>query len=627
MNFPLLGLELRKNRLAAASVVAAFVITLPVSRLVASATGMESANALSTILLAWTFLGVPFAAVLIGATAGAGTASAGSRGAEALLPASPARRAGASLGAALALLAAVAAVIVAAALLGNALAPYLLPADQAYNWGRPFWEKLPKSPFFLAFVADVLAASWALAYLTGHGVAGGLLGPSLVAFELLGLAVGAGLRLEQGEWVPWNGSTDVDLAFLAGLAAFKFAAIPFAARLERRPSPALAAWAKPAVWLLAGPAAACAAAGWLAWGTWSRMLPIMGGRLAYQSWSEDGGMSPAAREAGNRELILHSVRGGLFAAGPSGTRVLIPEDVSGVFDLVFRAFDRARVISVERAEDGTLWATRTIGMRMELWRQDGDAMKLVFADTRDDIPRLDRVARRLYWRRWNLQNAASEYVPVGEFARLGRKAAALPGLDAAIKAGSTGVARIGGPKGDILTKGSKTWKLPGPAESTMPAYPHWVGGKPAYLVPTITKTGAAVVALAREDGKVETAWRTRRRGFYDLPDGTIFAYAEGDRIGIIDADGRVSSLRYGRLAAEGQHGAPGLLRRLDGRSWLIWDSCIVETDANGKLVSRTRLPDVDAYAVVRDGLIYDSGRRWWFRSWDGTTRPLAKPRA
>ena len=179
MNFPLLSLELRKNRLSAASVTAAFLVTLPVARLVASVTGMEPAKALEAILIGWMLLGSPFAAALIASSVGAQTGSRTESDAEALLPVSPARRAGASLGAALLLLAAVTTLLVASAWALGALTPFLVSRDPAMNWARPFWEDSAMAPLFLFTLVDALLGCWLLSYVLGHAVAGGLLGSAL----------------------------------------------------------------------------------------------------------------------------------------------------------------------------------------------------------------------------------------------------------------------------------------------------------------------------------------------------------------------------------------------------------------------------------------------------------------
>ena len=89
MIFPLLRLELRQNVLSAASVVIAFLITLPIARLVSAATGLETAKALEAILSAWILIGLPLAAALIGASAGVRAASPSARECEALLPGAP----------------------------------------------------------------------------------------------------------------------------------------------------------------------------------------------------------------------------------------------------------------------------------------------------------------------------------------------------------------------------------------------------------------------------------------------------------------------------------------------------------------------------------------------------------
>ncbi len=634
MNFPLLSLEIRKNRLAAASVVAAFLVTLPVARLVASTTGMEAGNALSTILIGWAFVGLPFAAALIGATAGSGTASSGNAGIEALLPASATRRAAASLTAAGFLLAITAAFVLACAWFGNALAPYLIAPDKAFSWGRPFWQNMPVTNFFLLMIADVLAASWVLAYLIGHGVAGGLLGPALVIIESFGVGLCLGMRMEHGEWV--SSLAGYETAMLAFLVLVKLVAVPAAARLERRPSPRVRAWAFPAAALLAGPLATWLMAGAIASGLDARLrfaepAPV----FSYQSWFEDSSPTPAALAAAGRSAALMSVRGGIWLGGKEGVRVVLPEERSGVYDLVFRPFEGAWLFRTLRDSTGRLWAHRVTPLRDELWSQTGEAMTLGRPSPRNEWGNLAVVGRRVVVTKYLVDPktgiSQSSYAAAEDFIHRGSAAPFDKSLNDAIK---TAVKAAGAGVVDCdkrcLRVGARRWRLPGPALYAGPVFPHWAGGKPAYFIPYKDASGTAA-ALCRADGTVTTAWRLgvrRERGdFYALPDGTLYAYQPGDALGIIGTDGKVSTLRYGRLRPKGASldPLPWLLHRAGGRVWLLWDRALVEAGDDGVLKSTRALPRWESFRTLEDGFLYDDGRSVRYLGWDATSRRLSKP--
>ncbi len=635
MNFPLLNLELRKNRLSAASIAAAFFVTLPVARLVASATGMESANALATILIAWTFVGLPFAAALIGATAGAGTAADEAAAMEALLPVPSARRAAASLAAAAVLLALTAALLLTAAGLGNVLAPLLVPPDKAFNWGRPFWQNMPITCFFACLVADTLAASWTLAYLIRHGVAGGLLGPLLVVLEIFGVGICLGFRIEHSEWVsPLAGH---EMALMCFLVFVKLLAVPAAARLERRPRPAARVAALPVAALCAGPLAAWLMAGWLAYGVDGRVrLAEPALSFSYQSWYEDASPEPAALAASGRAAAVTTVRGGVLLAGKDGLRTMVPEEKSGIVDLLFRPFDRARLYGVLRDGRGRLWAQRFTLLDNEVWREADGVMVLGRRALRNDWSGLRLLSRRVVIDRYVTDpksgSSTSVYASGEDYVRLGNKAPVDAGLSGGIAAGekTAGVARVAC-DGLCLRGGSRTWRLPGKALSAGAVFPHWAGGRSAYLIPYADARGSAA-ALCRENGTVEIAWRIgpqRERGdFFGLPDGTLYTREPGDTLGLIGADGRVSSFRYGRLRPKGAplDARPALVRRAGGRSWLIWAGRLIEARDDGTFVSERTLPGLEDFRALDAGLLFDDGRALRFLGWDGASRRLEKPR-
>lgn len=632
MNFPLLTLELRKNRLSAASVVAAFLVTLPVAGLVASVTGMESAKALEAILIGWMLLGSPFAAALIASSVGAQTGSKAESDAEALLPVSPARRAGASLGAALLLLTAVTTVLVVSAWALGALTPFLVSRDPAMNWARPFWEDSGMVPLFLFALVDALLGCWLLSYALGHAVAGGLLGAMLTTATLFAAAVGFGLQLMHAHW-----GVEVPLLY-AELAvatlALKLAAAVLMASWRERGVPLRAPRAAfLAATLLFGPFAAWTAAQWTYASLLGRMKtaeePL---QFSFTATGNKGPVSPAALAAEGRGAAMWNPASGLFFAGSDGVRNLIPEERRSLVEFLFKGGVTSG--SVARDEKGTLWATRGDYTFLELWREENGAMKLARREAWRGLPTIERRDRRLFVYFWIEGEREARYVSLENFARLGLKAPQERDPERVIPHSPLSASTADcSPWDRCLRVGSRTWKLPGtPIQFVGSLHPFFAGGKPVYLVAVQLKDGPAAV-MCRDDGKVETAWRLGAAPdtyyspdqFRTLPDGTVYARARGDSIGFLDAKGRPSSLRYGRARPSKEYGDPALVRRFDGRAWLLWGKHLTEVADDGRLLNAAAIPEHRDFRVLQDGVLLEAGGAWLFRGWDGTSRRLTKP--
>jgi len=632
MNFPLLKLELRKNRLSAASVAAAFLVTLPVSRLVASATGMEPAKALEAIMIGWMLLGSPFAAALIASSAGAATASRDAREAEALLPASASRRAAASLGAALLLLAATTAVLVGTAWALGALTPLLSSVNPELNWSKPYWNEPAMAPLFLFTLVDALLACWIMSYVIGHAVGGGLIGGLLTGTTLFVAAIGYGLQLVHGHW-------GIDMlpayaALAAAALALKLAAAAKTAAWRERAASSRGAFAFIAFALLFGPAAAWALKDYTYRDLLSRLKPADSPlEYTYQPSTEIFGApsSPEALSAEGRGVALWNPAAGLYLATSGGVRELIPEMKESVSGFLFNRTMRAG--SAARDERGVLWATRFDYSVLELWREDGAGMKLVRREPFNGLPMLERLNRRLWLSQWVTGESKTRYVSVDDFARLGAKAPHEDNLDAARErgAGELGAARIGC-VGGCLVRGGRTWRLPGRPQWTGTVLPFFAGGKPVFLVP-VAAGGKAWTALFRADGTVEKAWDLHPGSYSSvfgaLPDGTLHAFQPGASIGLIDAQGRVSSFSFARLrpkAFEGPRSRPVLVRRSGGRTWVVWNQTLIEATDAGAPVSQAELPEHDHLRALDGGLLLETKAGLLFRAWDGTTRRFEKPR-
>jgi len=68
----MIRLELQKQRLALIGLFAAFVVTLPLAWLGAAIGHVDRRSTIDAVFLFWTLLGLPGAAALLGASAGAG---------------------------------------------------------------------------------------------------------------------------------------------------------------------------------------------------------------------------------------------------------------------------------------------------------------------------------------------------------------------------------------------------------------------------------------------------------------------------------------------------------------------------------------------------------------------------
>ena len=161
-------LSLRKARLAAAGLLAAFVFSLLIAPRSGRSAGVAPRQALDAALLFWAVLGVPLAALILGGSGGAETRAGADL--EAPLPLSPTRRALGALAAAAVILVGLTAVIAAvAAALGSDWrhAATIFPMLAAYLW-------------VVGLVAlYALILSFGTAFAIGNGVAGGLIGAIL----------------------------------------------------------------------------------------------------------------------------------------------------------------------------------------------------------------------------------------------------------------------------------------------------------------------------------------------------------------------------------------------------------------------------------------------------------------
>lgn len=617
MNIPLIRLELRKNRLAAASAAAAFLVTLPVCRLVSAATGLELKLALDAGLTAWVLAGVPLAAALIGAASGAASGSRDALDCEALLPPSPGRRAVSSLAASLLLTASFAAFVLAvAAILGKAPGDFRSP--QQMSWGASFWHNLPFTPVLALAAFDVLAGASALSRLIGHGVAGGLLALLLTAASGAGVTACFGLELLHHEWGAVCYASAVTIAS-AGALAKVWAGVLAARWSERRTGARTLAWA---LALLILPAVAI----WGRMGAELRMLDAKLVPIGYEdsitSYRRRDPFPRGARAlaAAGEGAVLKTLRGGVVLANGSGVRVLVPEQNSGLSDILMEPF-KTWIHGAWRDENGVLWVERYVSPNTELWRVEGakaESMRMT------DYGSFSMVAgvplKHRYPGGKRLMTARAE-----DYFRHGEKATWREGYKdfIALRRREAGAGRVAC-GGTCFEAEGRRWKLPGTSNERDAVFPHEFGGRHAYLVPVMNGKKWSM-ALCQADGTTVVAWPDYM--IHDsLPDGTVFVISAGQgKLWAISADGKVAAPL--NLALALPDSAPRMMRHAEGKAWLVWAGKLTVVDAGGReILSRPLADDIEDAIPLKDGFVFTTKRSAFFSDWSGNLRRVENPR-
>lgn len=615
MNLPLMRLELRKNGLAAASAAAAFLVTLPVCRLVSASTGLELRHSLDAALTGWALLGVPLAAALIGASSGSSAASRDTVDAEALLPPSPGRRATSAIAASVLLTAAFAAFVLAtSAVLGKPPSDVRSPEQLA--WGSSFWHDLPIAPLMALATFDVLAGAWALSRLIGHGVAGGLLALILTAASGAALAACFGLELLHHEWgAVCYGSA---LAIASGGALAKVWAGVLAARWsERRTGVRTLA---PALALLILPAL-------MIWGRMGAELRMLDAKVAavddVNSLLQNRHIDrfPRGRRAlaaAGEGAVLKTLRGGIVIADGAGVRALFPEQNAGLSDILLAPF-KTWIHGAWRDENGVLWIERYISPNTELWRIEGARVESIRMTDGGSFSMVAGVPlKHRYPDGKRLLVARAE-----DYFRRGDNATWFEGYKdfLALRRREAVAARVAC-AGKCLEAGGRRWTLPGVAENGDEVYPHDLGGRRAYFVAARSGKKWKTV-LCRADGTTDVAWPGvgLPRG---LPDGTQFAFEQG-KLWSVGPDGTVAPPL--NMTPALPRSSPMLMRRADGKAWFVGDGKLTVLDADGLTALSRSLPgDIEDAVPLRDGFLITTKRRAYFSDWNGTLRGVENPR-
>ncbi len=661
MNAALIALELRKNRLTLIGLALGFVLVPPLSLLVAPRAGYGPAAAVEAGLVLWTLAGLPLAAVVLGASAGAGLRAEATREAEEPFPVSAASRARRGLAAAALQFLILAA---ATALISAAVSPGWRGTVLGAGEAPEVWAgTAPLRGFCAGACLDLLVSSFLCAYALGHAFAGGLLGAALAAAECAALALG----LQYDLFFSYRLPSFVPLALSAwgaGLAA-KTAVLPFLAEtLERRrraaPPRLLAAGAL----VLAGLVLA-AGAEEIAYARLRASLKVVapsdGGMtlLGFGPTPDDlqADLVPAVYARG---VPAGTAAGGLVWIGAFGrvTR-LIPDAAAG--RLIGPEWG-ASIEALHRDALGRIFVVRDLrqrgGDRRELWAgRPGAGLRRLdldlsaFSGLALDGGRVVLKRGGAFFDPRGPQHRHPDCVLSGED---GKDACVPPASTRPLLSVSAGTIAPGSARGAARVSASPgraaLCRLPGRVPKGMdgpfPAF--LLGGSAAWFIPYEGARGQGV-ALCREDGSARVAWRMPPMSLWPiggpdlsaLPDGSVvrpFAYDWS----VATADGRfLPTITSRRLFQRWPRpdGAPlftpRLLRRANGRDWVLFEGkrLVEMSESDGSPVRDWVLPirpiagEARARAVPLNGgflLREPLGKSPLFVSWDGAvTRPRA----
>lgn len=175
-----LRLEVRKHRLMFGGLASTFLASLPLAALSGRAYEIPAGSALDGMLAIWTFVGLPFAAAIYGATAGAGLRERAVEEAEAPLPLPPLARLRGALAGAVSGYLGLFALVMGAWLIRVQGPSSATPGTLA-----------AAAPFSAALELAVLSASFVIGYASRHAVLAGLggLALGLLAYVPAGAAV------------------------------------------------------------------------------------------------------------------------------------------------------------------------------------------------------------------------------------------------------------------------------------------------------------------------------------------------------------------------------------------------------------------------------------------------------
>ncbi|MBI5882202.1 MAG: hypothetical protein HZB91_03755 [Elusimicrobia bacterium] len=625
-------LELSKQRLSFWGMAAAFAVSVPLAMFGAKVGRIALSEAMEALMMFWTTVGIPVMAVFFGATAGAGLRREPAASAEASLPLPPRRRAAAAFCAAGIYLAAV-------AFLVAVFGPLRPEAADIVGTGATAVSRLMAGLAVLC-VLYLALTGFAAAYVSGHGLAGGLAGAVLGGSTAVFLGLGCTLsRLLPGPELGfgWRALAICGLSIVAAA----WAADVFVERGERRVN-----GGRPRVLL----AFLCLACGMVLSASFVKrsafevlartFLKDDRPRIWEPEQAAAGTYLPAVASAERQGALAKAQEGALYWLTPEGRRVaLLTEEPVRLRNFLFGPYWWVD-FSTEWGNDGSLWVLLSSHRRKA---GSGEAFELYHGGTGGrlslhSVLSASPAPRALVRRGRELgvlgrQGDDYHFAPLPEKGMPGRwtkvgasnsewnesVANALVRDGLAVWAGTDGRLRKGKEKGAFL------------------CHAITVAGKTLFLVPTNEgeRSYASVYEGRRLVRKVWEAPDSRRFALERAADGTWWGLRDKSSLHLLTREGEflppisLEAALKSLPAEEARNEAmPRVLRVEGGMLWLLAaeGGRLLKVElATGQVSRSWDLPKGRALtgpSVTEKGFFLDTSRALYFIDWEGKARKL-----
>ena len=669
-------LQLRKNRLIFVGMALTIAGSIPFSGAIALINGHPVFYGVDSALYFWSFIGLPFVAVLLGSSSGAANAADPLISAEELLPVSNRDAVFAAVGASILHIAALAGLFLVLAFLVSAQWRHslVIMVPHSASWLKAAEEPIVRPLFWISVFALPLftAASYCLAYWTRNGIVGGSLALAAVGITVVGLAAGMAMQMFQPYRAPFAGKAG--LIFIGSAAAILWALSDSARWFGRNEN---RRWTRGL--LLAGAVAFGATASSMALAmNWSRVnsgASIVDTTPHRWYWSNRQGHealgSTAARRAAVAGVLLKTLKGGVEFVLPDGERrVLVPAVgrslLSGVAGDAFGG-----VRSAVWDKYGKLWVLRAVpglegrGTQYHWWYGDaGDTLKFhspaagtwwrPFATIGDEVGFVSWSSKYREFMRVDVNLPKLSWQSMGSDEPLFIRNEMLRQRNAGR------LSKDGQAFSAILPDGTKQeWRLPAPA--VVPERNEGVRilvralDRSFYAISVRRPGAVGSIAILELDGSVRTVWEgndagwpsghaTRRGGLYSVVGASLYAMtAEGDFVSKTNF-----SPTFQRLSKSGiKHGRAYEILRIDSDRVVVLlysGSLLTIRVGDGKILSTVDLPESGLLAdyfrphekrsalfieelgweTSETGLFWHTGNRLHFVDWNGTIRDLGK---
>ncbi|MBI5624366.1 MAG: hypothetical protein HY924_11360 [Elusimicrobia bacterium] len=624
-------LELSKQRLSFWGMAAAFAVSVPLAVAGAKVGRVALSEAMEALMMFWTTVGIPGMAVFFGATAGAGLRREPAASAEASLPLSPRRRAAAAFCAAGIYLAAVSALVVA-------FGP-LRPELTALVWQATPWTRLGALLMLLG-VFYLALTGFAAAYVSGHGLAGGLAGAVLGGSTAVFLALGFTLsRLLPGPELGF-GWRALGICGLAILAA-AWAAGVFVERGERRANGGRMRFLLAFLCLASGTVLSASFAKRSALEVLARPFLKDGQpRIWEPEAAAPGTYLPAVAAAERQGALAKAQEGALYWLTPEGARAaLLAEEPVPLRNFLIGPYWWVD-FSTARGDDGSLWVLLSSHRRKA---GSGEAFELYHGGTQGRLS-LHSVlsaspAPRALARRGRELGLLGRQGDDYHFAPLPEK-----GMPARwTKVGASNSDWNDGAADALVRDGLAVWAghdgrlRKGKEKGAFLCHAVTVAGKTLFLVPTHerTRSYASVYEGRRLVRKVWEAPDNRRFALERAADGAWWGMRDASSLHVLTRDGAFlppvpldAALRSLPAKESAREAPPQVLRVEDGMLWLLAaeGSTLFKLElATGKLSRSWDLPKGRVLAgpvAAEKGFFLDTSRALYFIDWEGKARQL-----